>query len=411
MTSKYITAIAFFLVTSGPPAISATEQEGSKYAIIIGVNKYLDKAGISTLKYAVSDATAIYETLIDPNIGGFPAENAVLMVDDADNLRRIPTRSNILATLKTWLSLPSRESDTVIISFSGHGIESEGQSYIMPIDAMMSVPEETAIELAKIKEWLKACPAKKKILVLDCCHSGAGKGLKGMGVATMSAIKQPDGMVTLASCDLQERSYEWEEKQHGTFTYFLLEGLKGAADSNNDGAVWASELNYYVWDKTRRWAADQGLQQNPVFVAAVSGYIELARKTESAALKPEAAANVAAPSAAKELATARKYIETGLYDDAANIIEAFHKKAEPTAESYTLLGMAYSKKKGWYMLAVRQYKQALDIDPIFQEALVQLAALHIKDGSHAHEAIPLLKKALILSPDDQKIKDMYDSLN
>lgn len=385
------------------------EEEGSKYAIIIGVNEYLDKAGISTLKYAASDAAAIYETLTDPDIGGFPEENSILMTDDADNPRRLPTRSNILATLKTWLSLPTRGSDTVFVSFSGHGIESEGLSYIMPIDAMMSVPEETAIPLATVKEWLKECPAKKKVLVLDCCHSGAGKGLKGMGMATFETIKQPDGMVTLASCDLKERSYERADKQHGAFTYFVLEGLRGNADSNNDGAVWASELNHYVWDRTRRWAADQGLQQNPVFVAAVSGYIELARKSAPPAATTATATPVAKEDSSKDLETARKYLGMGLNEEAAALLQDYIRRAGPSAEVYTMLGTAYAAKKGWYELAARQYEKALEIDPTYKEAVIMLGCLHAYQGRH-DKAKPLLRKALILDPDNQDVKDLLEKI-
>lgn len=411
MKPRFLTFILLLFVALSTIAVAA-EKQGSKYAIVIGVNKYLDKAGISTLKYAVSDATAIHQSLIDPAIGGFPEENCVLMTEESGNPRRQPTRSNILATFKTWLSLPTSAEDTVFVSFSGHGIESEGQSYIMPIDAMMSVPEETAIELAKIKDWLRECPAKKKILVLDCCHSGAGKGLKGMGMATMETIKKPDGMITLASCDISERSYEWPEKNHGVFTHFFLEGLHGLADSNKDGAIWADELNLYVWDKTRRWAAEQGLQQTPVYVAAVSGYIELAKLGGSTA--PQATAmKTAVPvqNNSKELAAARKFIESGLYDEAAGVIKALHRNTEPTAESYTLLGMAYSAKKGWYELAARQFEQALKLDATSVDAMVLLACLHITEQGRLDEAKSLLQKALILRPDDAKIKDLLDRFN
>ncbi|HNC45236.1 MAG TPA: hypothetical protein PLU80_13800, partial [Acidobacteriota bacterium] len=51
----------------------------------------------------------------------------------------------------------------------------------------------------------------------------------------------------LTSSDIDEKSYEsqvWDG--HGVFTYFLLKGLKGAADVDRDNLVTAGEIFEYV---------------------------------------------------------------------------------------------------------------------------------------------------------------------
>ena len=39
-----------------------------------------------------------------------------------------------------------------------------------------SRPEQTGIPCALVREALERCPAKRKLLVLDCCHAGAARG-------------------------------------------------------------------------------------------------------------------------------------------------------------------------------------------------------------------------------------------
>lgn len=117
---------------------------------------------------------------------------------------------------------------------------------------------------------------------MDACHSGAGKAAETMSQSFAKTIfperiDESKGMVTLASCDIDEASYEMDDSKHGAFTYFLIEALKGKADRDKDGELWASEANYYVWDNTRKWAAQLGLKQTPKYVSVIQGEITLAK--------------------------------------------------------------------------------------------------------------------------------------
>jgi uncharacterized caspase-like protein len=71
-------------------------------------------------------------------------------------------------------------------------------------------------------------------------------------------------MVTLWSCPERQSSYEREDVDHGAFTYFLLEGLKGGADGSNetgvkDGVVTTTELAQYASTQTAEWAKKKPL--------------------------------------------------------------------------------------------------------------------------------------------------------
>lgn len=252
---------------------------GQKWAFVVAVNNYEDKQGIGALHFSVADARLVYKALTDPAVGGFAGDNVVLLTDEVTDASSQPTRSNILSRLVTFLGLAGPD-DTVLFFYSGHGAEAGGESYLLPIDAKGSLLALTSIPVKFIKEQLGLCKARKRVLITDACHSGSGKGTEGAMGTSMNRdlFEQSEGLVTLASCGLEEKSYEYPEVKQGAFTYFLVEGLAGSGDANGDGIVTATEANVYTWDKTRRWAAQRGLQQNPKYAAAVQGDIPLAGK-------------------------------------------------------------------------------------------------------------------------------------
>ena len=55
----------------------------NKYALVVGINRYQNgRQGIAALKYAVGDARAVYNALVDPRVGGFKPDHVTLLTDD-----------------------------------------------------------------------------------------------------------------------------------------------------------------------------------------------------------------------------------------------------------------------------------------------------------------------------------------
>ena len=259
---------------------TAPNAGAKKYAVIVGVNRY-DDAGIGPLEFAVADAKAIHETLTSAP-AGFDAERAVLLTDDSAAERR-PTRSNVLKFLNAFIGLATPD-DTVLVYFAGHGTTEKdaasGQDrlYLLPADASVSLIRDTSIAYQSVKDLLEACPARRKVMILDACHSAAGRDLSRMTQSTEQQLKpQAEGMVVMAACGADEVSHEMKETGHGAFTHFLLEGFQGGADTNGDGLVGAAELSAYTWEKTSLWAANQGFSQKPWQIATTSGDIVLSK--------------------------------------------------------------------------------------------------------------------------------------
>jgi tetratricopeptide (TPR) repeat protein len=99
---------------------------------------------------------------------------------------------------------------------------------------------------------LAQCEATQKMLILDCGHAGGVKGDQlpsASGAELGAAFGRAEGLITLASCRKEEQSREWEAKRQGLFTYFLTDGLRGAADFDRNGLVDSDELYRYAMDK------------------------------------------------------------------------------------------------------------------------------------------------------------------
>lgn len=82
------------------------------------------------------------------------------------------------------------------------------------------------------------------------------------------------GRVILSASSANQPSQERSDLGHGAFTYYLLEGLRGAADRNGDGAITIDEAYYYVAEKVPQAT---GQSQHPVKKGEVEGELILGR--------------------------------------------------------------------------------------------------------------------------------------
>jgi len=87
-----------------------------------------------------------------------------------------------------------KPGDTVLVYFSGHGLQYQGENYLVPVDANIAlaneIPDE-AVGGSRVLSYLEE--AGVKIVILDACRNNpyrsAGKGIgKGLGRQDASAV-------------------------------------------------------------------------------------------------------------------------------------------------------------------------------------------------------------------------------
>ncbi len=244
--------------------IAPSPPQSISWALLIGVEKY---RRATPLRYTVNDVKQLAATLRDR--GGYPRGRMLELTDESTEESRRPLKEHILAELPRFLARPG-PADRLVVYFTGHGFhDASGKLYLAPLDCDPANPAATGIPVEWFRNQLAACKAGFKLLILDACHAGSEKGDDDASAVAAKDLAEPfrglEGVVTLASSTAKEKSQIWDDKQQSLFSYWLVQGLKGHADSDGDGAVDIDELNKYVYRRVTHTAEVRfGRSQTPV---------------------------------------------------------------------------------------------------------------------------------------------------
>lgn len=201
---------------------------GGKIALVIG-NNYPNSD--KELKFAVADAVKIKEVLENKDICGF------------DEVIFLPDRTSKEALIEVE-KLFKRDENLVLLYFSGHGKKDFTNDLCL---LFRDTEEDTLLATSLTFDFINKCilyPAQRSVIVvLDCSYSG---------VAKLDDYEAGKVILTSTGSNGSSSARENEKLGHGTFTYYLIEGLeKGPADKDGDGYVSIDELFEYVSEKAK----------------------------------------------------------------------------------------------------------------------------------------------------------------
>lgn len=158
----------------------------------------------------------------------------------------------------------SKEDETALLYFSGHGDTKDYAEYICATDFSPSYP---GVKLSDILELVNNSKCKNKVVILDSCFSG------GMGNCPFSGDKSvlTKGLTILSASRNYEQSIE--SNGQGVFTHLLTEALKGGA-ADLLGHITPGSIYAYIDKALGCW------EQRPVFKTNIQEFISL-RETKS----------------------------------------------------------------------------------------------------------------------------------
>lgn len=209
------------------------------HACVIGVG--------GDLPTTVNDAEGLAKILKDPERCAYPAKQVRLLTGER------ATRAGITSALEALAEATNSDS-TVLVYFSGHGYQLAGaikSYYLMPYGYSIQDLPDTAISGSEFTDLLREIPAKKLLVVLDCCHAGGLSDLSGFEIEkapippeAQRMFAKGGGRIMIGSSKPYELSYAG--KPYSAFTHALIKGLCGDGVVREDGYIRATDLAMYT---------------------------------------------------------------------------------------------------------------------------------------------------------------------
>ena len=225
------------------------------WAVLIGINDYSEAVnGFGRLPYAVRDAEAVKKYLVG-NLG-FSKEHVFTLYN------KQATKKNIERLLFDTLRKKIKEEDRLLVYYSGHGQKREEKTgttngFLIPFDGSKEDLYSTCISMKKIKDLSDYVASNQILFLIDSCFSGIAGTIHRKGFLTPVSQKEiyrfvkSKGFQVMTAGSSDETAFMGDEEwnNHSVYTYYLLKGLRGAADLNRDRVIWAYELHTYLISK------------------------------------------------------------------------------------------------------------------------------------------------------------------
>lgn len=217
-------------------------------AVVVGVNDYPG----APLRGCVNDANAI-GSVLETHADGGPNFSVKLVTSPGDSV----TRAELRALIE---KLFAGDCDVCLFYFSGHGYIKSTGGYLVTTDAKKY---DEGVSMDEILVIANQSQAKEKVIVLDCCHSGAmaTPTISGANLAQLS-----EGLSVLTASRDSESALEINGR--GVFTSLVVDALKGGA-ADLRGYITPGGVYAYVDQALGPW------DQRPIFKTNVTRFTSL----------------------------------------------------------------------------------------------------------------------------------------
>ena len=268
-----------YLTERSVVAIARKTDQGTKkgklYVVVVGAEKYpLLKTDCSgrpcDLRYPVDDAAELLRVLSQKSAPLYTGLEALVLVNResldetpelADAIAGItgidavlePESDNIADQIADFLDKPTAD-DTTIVFVAGHGINIDEDYYFIPSDGRKSDPDKW--KRSSLVEWDDIQKAVERaegvrFMLLDTCHAANAFNPRLEKDAADARI------IVFSATAANSTAAELPELGHGVFTYTVLEGLRGAANTGGDGVRLLGLADYIYREVTKLTNAQQ----------------------------------------------------------------------------------------------------------------------------------------------------------
>lgn len=250
-------------------------KKGKLYVIAIGVEKYPhledDCSGRSCdLTYPVDDAAQMLSVIKQRTAPLFTEMETLILLNE-ESLDEMPGQADTVASLvgdgelfepdsdtiadqvEDFLDKPGPD-DTTILFVAGHGINVDEDYYFIPTDGRKQDGEDkwrrsSLVDWGDIQDAVDRAKGIR-LMLLDTCHAANAFNPRLEKDAADARV------IVFSATAANNTAAELPELGHGVFTYSILEGLKGKANTGGDG-VRLLGLADYIYREVVRLTGDR----------------------------------------------------------------------------------------------------------------------------------------------------------
>jgi hypothetical protein len=124
--------------------------DGERFGLLVASSEFQNES-LRRLSGPPADVQALADVLRRSDVGGFNIQTLVNQ-----------PRQAVEVAIQSFF-LERKRNDLVLLYFSGHAMTDTTRRFL----------ESTAVSSRFVREMMQNCPARRQILLLDCCFSGA----------------------------------------------------------------------------------------------------------------------------------------------------------------------------------------------------------------------------------------------
>jgi len=404
------------------------------WAVVIGIQDYIVAP---KLEHAVADAKTVAESF---RRLGF--DEVIELYDKDASLKRLTTLLNDILPRKVG------RQDRLVVYFAGHAgvtqdMNGKDLGYLVPWDAQVNNSAKS-ITLDQLKDFSRRVMSRHILFLLDTGVSGwevtppQQLSLEGRIAPEMDTDKRAIQVLTAA--DKGETVSRTESPD--AFVQALLAGLQGAADTDGNGWIVASELAEYV---TLQIQQKSGGSQHPQFARLDGEGDTILIEGQKAAFKSSRGKTEAdrlaaareeyeqafsilqqqrpAQDALIRLNKALEYnpgfgdayvLKSYLYlEHLPNLTEALQaaqsavKYAPGNPDSSYTLGLVL-QRQGQFAAAEQAMRKALEVNPNYSDVYLSLGDLYAEDLKDTSKAVQAYTRYLETGGNDSRARSYLE---
>ena len=193
------------------PALCWAPPAGRRVALLIGNNRYQKVVTLDNAAHDAEDLAAVLKKL----------SFAVTLQLDAD----------LAATSKSLTAFTAglHEGDVALLFYAGHGIQIEGENYIVPTDFAATTETEAkqaAYPASKAQRMMEHSGAMLNLLVLDACRNNPLRGKRDLIVNGLAIMDTGLGTYIALSTGPGQTASDNTGERNGLFTKHLLAAIQ-----------------------------------------------------------------------------------------------------------------------------------------------------------------------------------------